>query len=60
MIPLANQEEKSQISELVNQAIEMLGQNPDADISSIENEIDKVVFKLFEFDKEEIEFIKKS
>lgn len=47
------------IIQKVNQILELKKENPEANIKNIENEIDKLVYKLYNISSEEIEIIEK-
>ena len=45
---------------LVNQILSLKKENPKADTSELENEIDELVYKLYELTSEEIAVVKNS
>ena len=53
-IPFANAEQQSVIIRLVNQIFDAKYTSPDADVSELENEIDQIVYLLYDFTPEEI------
>ena len=52
-----NQPLADQIVQLVDQILKVKKQNPDADTSELEREIDKLVYKLYDLTEEEIKII---
>ena len=56
-IPQISIEEQQQIIELVNKILAAKKENPKADTSQLENEIDKLVYKLYNLTLEEIKII---
>ncbi|MDD2636350.1 MAG: Eco57I restriction-modification methylase domain-containing protein, partial [Bacteroidales bacterium] len=61
-LPLISPDNNSQIiiSELVSKIIDTKKQDPSADTTSLESEIDRLVYELYGLSKEEIEIIEKS
>ena len=57
-VPNANDMQKREVSNLVEKCISILSNNLESDISDIERKIDDIIYKLFDFTKEEVEFIK--
>lgn len=53
-IPEASYEDQNEISEIVGQILKTTKDKPAADTSSLENEINQLVYKLFNLTKEEI------
>lgn len=58
-VPICNLKTFSKIEKLVNHIIILKKENPLADISVLENEIDEIVYQLFNLTNEEIEIVKK-
>ena len=56
-IKFASQEQEKEIEILVNQILTIKKQNPSADTSNIENQIDQLVYQLYELTEEEIKII---
>jgi adenine-specific DNA-methyltransferase len=58
-LPLINPIEDSQIaiSSLVSKIIETKKQNPTADITALENQIDQLVYQLYDLTEEEIKIV---
>ncbi len=56
-IPKASQEQQKPIVELINKIMEKKQSNSSADITSLEREIDRLVYKLYNLTDEEIEMI---
>ena len=59
-IPQISIEEQQQIIELVNKILAAKKENPKADTSQLENEIDQLVYKLYNLTPEEIKIIEDS
>ena len=59
-VPICNLKTFSKIEKLVNHIIILKKENPSADISILENEIDEIVYQLFNLTNEEIEIVKYS
>lgn len=61
-IPLidANKQEQKRINEIVDQILKKKKENPKADTSDLEKEIDKMVYDLYELTGEEIKIIEKN
>ena len=59
-VPICNLKTFSKIEKLVNHIIILKKENPLADISVLENEIDEIVYQLFNLTNEEIEIVKNS
>jgi len=55
----ADKEQTKKITDLVGKIISAKEKNHSADTSSLENEIDSIVYSLYQLDKAEIEIIKK-
>ena len=56
-IPTINTAQKTSISEIVNQILDAKRTNPDADVSELENEIDQIVYLLYDLTPEEIAIV---
>ena len=62
-IPIVMYEENQtqiNITVLVNQILSLKKENPQADTSNLEEDIDELVYKLYELTPEEIEVVKNS
>jgi hypothetical protein len=59
-IPKISLETQQPIISLVDQILTLKKENPQADTSQLENEIDELVYKLYELTPEEIEVVKNS
>ncbi|MGK7961133.1 TaqI-like C-terminal specificity domain-containing protein [Crocosphaera sp.] len=59
-IPKATNKQDVAITEIVNKIINITNNNPDADVSNLEKEIDKIVYELYGLTPEEIAIIKSS
>ncbi len=59
-IPAANSAQKSFISNLVNKILAAKRADPDADVSELENEIDQVVYSLYDLTPEEIAIVEEN
>jgi len=58
-IYLPSEKEQKVIENLVDQILALKKENPQADASIVENEIDDLVYKPYELTPEEIEVVKK-
>ena len=58
-IYLPSEKEQKVIENLVDQILALKKENPQADASIVENEIDDLVYKPYELTSEEIEVVKK-
>ena len=56
-IPVVVHEQQTEIIEIVNQILDAKGTDPDADVSTLENEIDKLVYALYDLTPEEIAIV---
>ncbi|EAZ90349.1 TaqI-like C-terminal specificity domain-containing protein [Crocosphaera chwakensis] len=56
-IPTATNKQDTEITEIVNKIIKIKNNNPDADVSNLEKEIDEIVYKLYELTPEEIAIV---
>ncbi|MFT5885069.1 MAG: adenine-specific DNA-methyltransferase [Arcticibacterium sp.] len=56
-ITTPNKIEKSQIESLVNQILSLKKENPSADTSALEAEIDQLVYQLYDLTAEEIAIV---
>ena len=56
-IPTVNKTISKPIIKLVDKILEIKSKNPTQDISKIENEIDKIVYKIYGIDETEIKII---
>ena len=56
-IPTITTAQKISISEMVNQILAAKHTNPDADVSKLENEIDQIVYLLYDLTPEEIAIV---
>lgn len=54
----ANENQKQQIESIVSQILSLKEANPDANVASLQNEIDQIIFGLFGMGEEEIGVIK--
>ena len=59
-IPIEKAENQSEFVSLVDQILTLKKENPKADTSKLENEIDELVYQLYELTEEEIEVVKNS
>jgi adenine-specific DNA-methyltransferase len=59
-VPMASVKEKNEIAKLVDKCIFLRSKNLNADIYHVESKIDKIIYDLYGFTKEEIDFIQKS
>ncbi len=59
-LKVISKETQKPIITLVNQILSLKKSNPQADTSALENEIDELVYKLYELTPEEIEVVKSS
>ena len=61
-IPIVESKEETQkpIISLVDQILTLKKENPKADTSNLENDIDKLVYKLYDLTPEEVEVVKNS
>jgi tRNA1(Val) A37 N6-methylase TrmN6 len=57
-IPNINSEKQKLIGEIVKEILKLKSENSDADTSDLENEIDQLVYQLYELTGEEIKIIK--
>lgn len=58
-IPVVTLEQQEQIAEFVNQILKLKKKDPNADISDLEYQIDKLVYDLYGLTEEEIAVIEK-
>ncbi len=58
-IAIGNDEIRDEIKNIVNSIIELKKQNPSADTSALESEIDRLVYRLYGLTEEEIEIVEK-
>jgi adenine-specific DNA-methyltransferase len=58
-IPKATEKQKRDITLLVDKCLMYLSENPRMNITHIENEIDRIVFEMYAFNQEEIDFFRK-
>ena len=56
-IPVVSREQQTEVIKLVNQILDAKHTNPDADITALEKEIDRVVYSLYNLTREEIEIV---
>ena len=56
-IPDVTSEQQAPIIEIVDRIFAVKRSNPDADITALENEIDRVVYSLYNLPREEIEIV---
>lgn len=56
-IKLASQDQEKEIENLVNQILAIKKQNASADTTDLENQIDQLVYQLYELTEEEIKII---
>ena len=59
-VPYANVEQQSAIIRLVNQIFDAKYANPDTDVSELENEIDQIVYSLYDLTPEEIAIVEEA
>jgi adenine-specific DNA-methyltransferase len=59
-IKIASKETQKPIINLVDQILTLKKTNPQADTSDLENEIDELVYQLYELTPEEVEVVKNS
>ncbi len=59
-IPTVTTEQQTEIIELVDQILDDKQANPDANTSSLENEIDKLVYELYDLTEDEIAIVEGS
>ncbi len=59
-IPPIKPAQKASISKLVNQILATKRTNPDADVSDLENEIDQIVYLLYDLTPEEIAIVEEA
>ncbi len=59
-VVVPTEEEQTPIITLVDQILDAKQANPDADTSDLENEIDKLVYELYDLTEEEIAIVKGS
>ena len=55
-----NDELQKPISEIVKEVLKLKSENSDADTSKLENQIDQLVYQLYDLTEEEIEIIEYS
>lgn len=58
--PLPKSIENDRLLTLVNEIIEIKNLNPEADITELDNEIDKIVYELYDLTEEEISIVENS
>jgi type I restriction-modification system DNA methylase subunit len=56
-IKLISAEGKNQIVQIVDQILSLKNQNPDTDTTSLEHNIDKIMYEIYELTPEEIEIV---
>lgn len=56
-IPVISKDEQKPILKLVNKILSIKKENPEADTTEIENELDQLVYQLYELTEEEIQII---
>ena len=59
-IPDASPEQQEPIVELVNRILDTKRTDPDADVSDLENEIDQIVYSLYDLTSEEIAIVEEN
>ena len=59
-IPIANDIQKEEITDIVTEILETKKTNPESDITALEDKINKMVYQLFDLTHEEIEIIENS
>ena len=59
-IPILNNKKQLPFIELVDRILAIKKDNPDADTSELENEIDQLVYQLYELTEEEIKIVEES
>jgi len=59
-IPNASKSKKHEIGNLVESVIDEKKQNPDADTTDLEAEIDRLVYELYDLSEEEIAVVEES
>ncbi len=59
-LPKIDKSNQEKLTNLVNQILSLKKENPKADTSDLENEIDNLVYQLYELTPEEIDVVKKS
>ncbi len=59
-IPTIKTAQKTSISEMVNQILAAKRTDPDADVSKLENEIDQIVYLLYDLTPEEIDIVEEA
>lgn len=59
-IPIISEEDQKPFIELVDKILAIKNENPDADIDDLENEIDQLVYQLYELTEEEIKIVEES
>ncbi|MDJ0658921.1 MAG: hypothetical protein QNJ42_05460 [Crocosphaera sp.] len=59
-IPKATNKQDADITEIVNKIIKIKNNNPDADVSHLEKEIDEIVYELYGLTPEEIAIVEGS
>ena len=59
-IPIATFEQQEPIIELFNQILAAKRADPDADVSALENEIDQIVYSLYDLTREEIMIVEEN
>ena len=56
-IPIVSHEQQTEIIEIVNQILNAKRTDPDSDVSNLENEIDKLVYALYDLTPDEIAIV---
>jgi type II restriction/modification system DNA methylase subunit YeeA len=56
-IKMPSEKQENQIELLVNKILSIKKQNPNTDTTDLENEIDQLVYQLYELTEEEIKII---
>ena len=60
LFPLSRPEQKVLIGKIVNQILDAKHTNPDTDVSELENEIDQIVYLLYDLTPEEIAIVEEA
>ena len=56
-IPVVPRDQQTGVIKLVNQILDAKHTDPDTDVTALENEIDRVVYSLYNLTREEIEIV---
>ncbi|MEA5512343.1 TaqI-like C-terminal specificity domain-containing protein [Crocosphaera sp. UHCC 0190] len=59
-IPKATEKQEKSVTEIVNKILEIKSNNPNADVSELEREIDQLVYELYGLNEEEIAIMESS